>query len=310
MYQIFLTISTKLKKITVCTYLLHTVYQAESKQYLSTDQILTMPDLTDQWIREMTPDPRYNPLPPSVEELEQYADDLDYEGNQITIEWATREMRSHQMGWVRLGLVADRVKRYRLYRGSFPDWNSFCKAVLGKENWQINKTINCAKAAIALVKEGFTVLPTCQSQAEKLLQCCKKSGQLLVAAWESVIEQLPEKSMITANRIGEALGFPTEYEPKLPKQYREQIKAIAQRDGMTVEEKLEEWIHMDTEPDEPESDEPDEVKKEQLWHRDLKNLIESHDHEIWLMTAISKLTNFSKRKTSQFAWLRSMRYQV
>jgi len=275
-----------------------------------------MPDLTDQFIRETTPDPLYHPLLPAVENIEIYASDLDYEGNQITIEWAINEMQEHQMSWVRLGLVADRVRRYRLYKDKYPDWQTFCLEVLGKKGWQINKTIECAKAAFYLFDEGFDILPTCQSQAEKLIECCKKSGHLLENAWSSVVEQLPQASLLTRNRIGEALGFPTEYEPKLPKQFREQIKALAERDGVTVEDKLAEWIAMDTEPEpEPEPDtEPEPTPDDRLneadpqaWQSDMLELVREHDSQIWFLSAIARLC---KPKVSQFNWLTSVRCQV
>ena len=125
-----------------------------------------MPDVTDKILAEITPDPRFHPLSPTVEkledyahnfrselaemmgeeyfleaELEQYDDDLDYQGNQITYEWATNEILGHQMNWVRVGLVADRVRRYRIYKHKFPDWNTYCKEVLGKQAWQMKKSL-------------------------------------------------------------------------------------------------------------------------------------------------------------------------
>ena len=117
-----------------------------------------MPDITEQILAETTPDPLYHPLPPTVEgtlseyrdnvaeeiaQLLSYEQDLVDNDTYLTIEWATNEMKEHQMSWVRMGLVADRVRRYRLYRPHFPDWKTYCQEVLGKQNWQINKIINC-----------------------------------------------------------------------------------------------------------------------------------------------------------------------
>lgn len=273
-----------------------------------------MPDLTDQFIQESTPDPLYFPLSPTVDNLSQYAEDLEYEGNQITIEWAIHEMQGHQMSWVKLGLVADRVRRYRLYRDKYPDWQTFCKEVLGKKGWQIDKTIKFAKAALYLLDQEFSVLPTCKSQVEKLIDCCKKSGQLLEDAWSSVVEQLPKPSLLTVNSIGEALGFPTEYEPKLSKHQRDNVAEIARRRGITFSEQLDEWIAMESEP-EPEPDDEEEFSENEPnlsvdpndWQSDMQELVREHDSQLWFLSAIARLV---KPQVSQFNWLRNVRCQV
>ena len=226
-----------------------------------------MPDITDQIIAETTPDPHYHPLPPTVgltlteyreniveelileklDELLSYHDDLDDHGNQITIQWATREMQDGQMGWVRMGLVADRVRRYRLYRPHYPNWQTYCQEVLGKWNWQVNKIIKCALAVMELIDEGYDLIPTCISQADRLIACCKKSGQLLIDAWETVTQEVPKAYLLTANRISEALGFPVDHGNQIPKRLRDRLRAVADRDGMTLEEKMEELLHIDEE---------------------------------------------------------------
>lgn len=279
-------------------------------------QIELSNDITDRILAEMEAErpPLLFPLPPTVDDLEEYSDSLDSWGNQITIEWAINEMQGHQWNWVRVGLVADRVLRYRLYSEKFSDWKDYCKQILGKKAWQVRKVINNANGIITLLREGFSVLPTCASQIEKLLDCCKKSGQLLRDAWEIVTDELPEPHLITANNIGEILGFPTEYEPKLSADHRRRIKEIADRDGVSVSEKLEEWIYMDTEPDEL-PDEPDDLDEliehnQQSWEQDMHSLVIEHDRELWLWSVITKLINQGKRKISQFSYLRNIRCQT
>ena len=302
-----------------------------------------MPDVTDKILAEITPDPRFHPLSPTVGKIEDYAhnfrlelaemigeeylidgeyfpemelveydDNLDYEGNHITYEWATNEILGHQMNWVRVGLVADRVRRYRIYKHKFPDWKTYCQKVLGKNNWQINKIIKAALAVMELIRHGFPILPTCISQAEKLLDCCKKSGALLVDAWESVLEEVPLAHLMTANRIGEALGFPVDYSNKIPKRYRQKIKELADRDGMTIDEKLEEWIEADSEPEpepEPEATEEEELNvTDQLWYREMVELVREHDHQLWFLSAIARLLKPIRK--SQYSWLRNLSYQT
>lgn len=300
-------------------------------------------DVTDQWIRENTPDPLYHPLSPTVGKIEdeiyflregiaerlgldleemgelwemeisEYDHNLEYQGNQITLEWATNELKGYQTSWVCLGLVADRVRRYRLYQGKYADWNTYCKEILGKQNWQINKIIKAAKAFITLLQEGFAILPTCVSQAEKLLDCCKKSGNLLSKSWEIVVERLHEPQLITAKSICEVLGFPMEHKNKISRNQRERIRELADRDGMTFDEKLDELLKLDENPQEQEEELEDDPKlmelKEQLWHRDLNQLIEEHDRQLWFLGTIMKLFDWQP-KVSQFHWLRQARCQV
>lgn len=276
-------------------------------------------DITDQILREITPNPLYHPLSPTVDSLTEYFDDLEHEGNQITIEWATREMQDHQMGWVRVGLVADRVRRYRLYKDKYPDWRTFCRTILGKENWQINKIIKCAKAVMSLVQDGFEILPTCLSQTEKLLTCCQKSGNLLTKSWSIVVKRLHEPSLITARSICEVLGFPMDHGNKISRNQRLKIQDLAARDGMTFDEKLEELIALDTEPDYDSDDEelgitnsdrPEEHPDNPDWQADMKQLVEEHDRQLWFLGLITKLSNWQPPNVSQFGWLKQARCQM
>ena len=215
------------------------------------------------------------------------------------------------MGWVRVGLVADRVRRYRLYKGKFPDWKTWCKKVLGKANWQVNKTIAAALVTMELIREDFAVVPTCQSHAEKLIDCCKKSKMLLSDAWSIITDQLPEQFLITSNRIGEILGFPSEKKRiSLPPYLRDRLQDAAFNDGMSVEEKIQQLLDMEEgiEP-EPETEEESE-DKEQLWYKDMQKLTEEHDREIWLLCAVTKFIDRGKRKISQFNYLRQLRCQT
>ena len=303
-----------------------------------------MPDVTDQILAEITPDPHFHPLSPTVGKLEDYAHDfraelaemmgkehlidseyfpewelveydknLDYEGNHITYEWATNEILGHQMNWVRVGLVAERMRRYRIYKHKFPDWKTYCEKVLGKQAWQMKKIIKAALAVMELIRHGFPILPTCISQAQKLLDCCKKSGMLLVDAWESVLEQLPVAHLLTSNNIAEALGFPVDYSDKISKHQRKKIKELADRDGMTIDEKLEQWIEEDSEPEpepEPEATESEELEdvEQQLWYQEMMELVQEHDHQIWFLSAIARLLKPIRK--SQYSWLRNLRYQT
>ena len=270
-------------------------------------------DLTDQTLSQHY-NPLYSPLSPSYEELTDFAEDLEYQGNQITFEWASNEIMTHRMAWVRVGLVADRVRRYRLYQGRFADWKTYCRRCLGKDNWQVNKIIKAAKVALEIIRHGAYVYPICISHVNKLLESCKKTGVDYLKAWEIVAERLPEQVLITAKSIAEVLGFPVEENRKLnvPKHLRDRLQDAAFHDGISVEEKIAQLLDMEQGIESEESEESEEelFEKEQLWHKDMQQLIEEHEREIWLITAISKLINQGKRKINQFAYLNQLRYQT
>lgn len=273
-------------------------------------------DITDRILDAHKPDPLYSPLSPSYDELTEYADDLEHWGNHITYEWASNEIMTHRMGWIRMGLVAERVRLYRLYKGKFADWRTYCRECLGLQNWQVNKIIEYAKVALDIIRHGAFVLPTCKSHVEKLIECCKKTGNDYLKAWDIVADRLPEQCLITAKNIAEVLGFPIEdnRQIKLPRYLRDRLQDAAFSDGISVEEKLSQLLDEDEgiEPtdDEQLEDTAEVEEKEQRWRDDLNSLIEEHDREIWLMTAIAKLINQGKRKISQFNYLRQLRYST
>lgn len=271
-------------------------------------------DVTDRILSEQR-DPLYSPLSPSYDELTEYAEDLEHWGNQITFEWASNEIMTHRMGWIRVGLVADRLRLYRLYKGKFANWRTYCRECLGKENWQVNKIINNAKVALDIIRHGAYVLPTCQSHVDKLLEICKKTGVHYLKAWEIVTERLPEQYLITVKNIAEVLGFPIEEnrQIRLPKYLRDRLQDAAFNEGISVEEKLTQLLDEDEGlAIEEETEDTAEVSedKEQFWRDDLKQLVAEHDREIWLMTAISKLIHLGKREISQFNYLKQLRYQT
>ena len=242
-------------------------------------------------------------------QLIDYDGDLEYEGNQISYEWATNEILGHQMNWVRLGLVAERVRRYRLYRFKYPDWHTYCTEALGKQTHLITKTIDAALVTMALIREGFDILPTCKSHALELIKICQKTKETAIDTWYEITAKLQHQVLITVPNIMEVTGFASEGKKstlKLPKHLKERLQRVADNNDLSVEETIEQMLDVE-ENILPEEETEVTEEKEQLWHRDLKNLIEQHDSEIWLLTAIAKMTAPLRRKTSQFSWLKQVR---
>jgi hypothetical protein len=156
---------------------------------------------------DLLPDPRYYPLPPSVDDLLTFAEELDYEGNNITFEWADNEIKNHLLSYVRVGLIAAKVKLYRTWRHAsqkFKDFKDYCEKGLGKSRWYVNRMIEAARVTLELMKAGFTQLPQHESQARPLV---KFQGEDLIQKWEEVITSLPAHR-ITAAAISKICGEP------------------------------------------------------------------------------------------------------
>jgi len=143
---------------------------------------------------------------------------------------------------VRVGLVADCVRQYKLYE-KFEDakrncqtFAESCRKIIGKSEWYVNKIIAAAKICLKLIKLGFQEpqLPDCEYQARPLVRAYQKADQVyqvarkkygtaiddgavpegveipptpdevLVKNWNKVISSLPTHH-ITGNKIAEIL---------------------------------------------------------------------------------------------------------
>jgi hypothetical protein len=244
-----------------------------------------MSDVTADFL----PDPMYHPLPPSVDNILTYAEELDYEGHNITFTWATHEISNHLLNWVRVGLVAAKVRLYRLYKGAYRNFQEFCERKLGLSTWRVGRIVKAATVTIELAKAGFTILPKCEAQASCLV---KYSGKELIDAWQTVISSMPEHR-ITANAIDEALDHPTK-----PKKSRisvspdleMKLRRRALDECKLVEELIEELLDEGS-IDEDEADDIEEIDPEaiQRWESDLEELVGERSHQDWLTVVWLKL---------------------
>lgn len=177
----------------------------------------TLPTTKEQTQLDITfdllPDPLYHPLPPSIDDVLTYEKELEEEGNNISFKWADHEIKNHLLSYVRVGLVAYRVKLYRLYRHSqqkFKTFQEYCEKGLGKSSWVVNKLIKAANVTLELAKAGFTQLPQCEAQARPLT---KFTGDTLTQKWQEVIDSTPPHR-ITATHVSAIVDD----EPQNPKQ--------------------------------------------------------------------------------------------
>jgi hypothetical protein len=236
------------------------------------------------------PDPLYAVLPPSIEDLLVYSEELDYEGHCITWEWAINEIKNHMTGWVRVGLVASKVRLYRLYSGVHQSFQEFCEKRLGLKFWKVNNLIKAAQVVMELAQAGYDVLPTCEAQARPLI---KFIGDGLGEMWERVLRSFPPHQ-ITAAAI-ESITDPDKPKKstiRVNKNLGEKLQRKALDLGISVEQLLEEML--DEDEVEPEPDDGDEeakkaiAKKMEIWEADLQALIaeyERGDYDDFLSSA-------------------------
>ncbi len=250
---------------------------------------------------DLLPDPLYDPLPPSFEEIVSYIYELDAEGNNITFEWADNEIKNHLMSFVRVGIVAYKVKLYRLYKKQFKTFQEYCEKSLGKTSWAINKIIAAAKVTLRLAKAGFKQLPQNESQARPLT---KFDEETAIQKWQEVLKSAPPHR-ITANHVEKIIDGEKENSKTrvtIDKNVYQKLKRKAKKLGKTVDELLDELLGDDFEderqsderqsderqPDEPQPDEPqpDELQPDEpqpitsmelrFWLSDMQQLLVEH----------------------------------
>ena len=238
-----------------------------------------------------------------------------YQNDEGQLDWATVNIKQSLLDWVSAGLIAQWVTRYKIWKDKFKNWQDFCRSALGKDPWKVKKLIEHSQIMVELVEDGFDILPANQSQVEKLLTCAKKLGCLTSEAWEKVINTLPEH-LITANSIGEILGFPAEnVNHRLPLDLAGILAREANERGLSINEMLEEDYGTATEPE----TEPPSEEKIKAWEEDLQQLIteqderdNQRDNQNWFLCVLLKINSWVSQKKSQFDFLRTydVQYQT
>jgi len=242
-----------------------------------------MPDVT--YIERY--DPSEFPLPPSNASLFDYYEDVEYEGSKLSIEWASNEIKADLLSFVRVGIVAAKVRRYRLYQlaaEKFSSFRDYCERALGKTQWHINRIIEAARVVLELAREGFELLPQNEAQARPLV---KFSGDELIAKWQEVIDSCPPHR-ITANHVAEIVtpgAAPKQQAIKVDAEDYSQLREKAAQMGITPQQLMKKLINdchpesevMEVAEPEPELEaeviQPVTAKAIALWVEDMKQLI-------------------------------------
>jgi hypothetical protein len=226
----------------------------------------------------------------SMENLIDYAWSLEENTPEdFDLQTIVTEIKSQVLSFVRTGLLAYKVKIFKLYRKVHRNFKTFCEEVLGISHWQINRKIEAARVVVELIQAGFSVLPSCEAQARPLT---KLYGAELCNKWKMVVDSLKPHT-ITSNKINEVLGVESKTASlRLPKKLYEQIK----RRALEMELSVEQLLNMMFEDDEK----IDIVKEETLikWEEDLKIIVNSQAKNIQIHEEDMSIDISSKKDES------------
>ena len=224
---------------------------------------------------------------PEIQDLIEEEENLEFLKWAKSPDWATNEIKSSLYSYVRAGLIAARVRLYRLYEKGqdyCKNFREYCERKLGMSNWHVKRLIDAARVAIELIHAGFNVIPTNEAQARPLTKYC---GEALIEFWEQVLNSAPPKR-ITAelvNRIVEGEPEKPSRRIKIDSDDWEVLRERAQEEGLTPQELLKRLIRGEScEPAEEESitihpsqdkPKPDPVTRNQMqrWVEDVQQLL-------------------------------------
>ena len=207
----------------------------------------------------------------SVQLILDYANQLDDKiAGDFDLGGIINEIKSNTLSFVRIGLIAFKVKVLKIYRQAYSTFKDFCEKAIGITTWQVNRMIEASRVVIELAQGGFDVLPKNEAQARPLT---KLSGADLYVSWETVLNSVPEYK-ITSSTIAETLGMEVKSKSlRLPPDLYYALEQKAFEAGMSIKELLEDVVGEDN--DIKQADE----QKVQAWQEDLDTLIADKDSD-------------------------------
>lgn len=159
------------------------------------------------------------------------------------------EILDQLKSWVKVGVIAHKIKVKRLYLLASHDTKSFqeyCEKILHRNLWSVNRLIESSFVVLQLAQAGFTVLPQCEAQARPLIKFVR-SGEL-ISKWQQVVEACPPEK-ITAAKISEIVDLkPIKKKINISPSLYEQLLRKAALSGKSSEELLAQLIN-DYEPE-------------------------------------------------------------
>ena len=149
---------------------------------------------------------------PWIQEIVEEALDLDDRiSGDFDLEYLKFSIYNNEYSFIRTGLIAFKIKVFKLYKGVAKSFKQFCEDHLHKTHWIIDRLIRSAKTCIDLIVSGFEVLPRNEAQCRALMSGCQGD---IILAWQQVLDDHEgQYHKITAKSITRSLKGEEE-EPK------------------------------------------------------------------------------------------------
>lgn len=216
-----------------------------------------------------------------IENLLDFVDQVEYDGHNNDFGWAHETIIANSLSFVRVGILAEQIRRYRLYQHTKEKFNSFkdyCEKGLGRLHWHIKQIIKAARVCIDLARMGFDTLPQNYSQA---LCLSKYYDQELASKWDEILKQIPPHRItaIVIDRIANGKE-PNKQNVRLKKGTYRKLIEQASVAGLSVDEYLDSLINgLESEPEPP----PEEKSEEKPTPKQTtKKPITRHELNRWL----------------------------
>lgn len=193
-----------------------------------------------------------------VEDFESVVNSLP--SNDITLVTLEHQIKGDSLGYVRQGLALKFIKENYLYRRKYSKFSDYCRSVFKKSAGYCNQLIKSALVVVDLIKAGFKILPSNESQARPLTKLpTEETGEdSLVDKWQTVLDvtESHHKGILTAatvNRIVEGDKTPETKNVKVSAKNYDRLKKLALEAGVTVDQLIEQLLEQTTEPVDPET---------------------------------------------------------
>lgn len=155
-------------------------------------------------------------------------------------------MQDYRLGFVRIGLYAFQLKKFKLYKEVSSSFHKFCQEYFHKGADYVDKLIQAASDVLELISHGFgEILPQNEAQARSLRSSAKKAGTDIVEAWQFVCDRYQEQPWkITHKTINTAICGEVPEEPNtltkvvLPIVLVDKVQKLAIKAGMGFTEFL------------------------------------------------------------------------
>lgn len=208
--------------------------------------------------------------------------------------WCSRTAKFGQFGYVVSGIWLNKIRLWKhLWQRKAKSFHLFCQQLIGKGSWYASRLIKAAKVCLALIKQGFKVLPTCEAQARPLTKYLTENDPILgdvcceemFDKWQEVIDTLPSDKTLTANHVETIVNGEERTTKSVitdAKTY-DRLQRLADDAGMSKQEYINYLLDKEEAPETEESAESEpetkevEPAKNQRWKSDLRDLVAEYE---------------------------------